>query len=328
MEVPQYIPELEDELVESAQGSSEPFESQFARREHIAVAGGMAEVVDVRPEHMKDEVPVFLAPGWAISPDVNGPILKVLTDEGRRVVTLDHPTTGGTFDELIKDMPDEVLEKYPPAELRKALNIIGVLDTKGIDKTDVIAHSEGAVNTIIAAMLNPEKFRSIVLVAPAGMVGDDNYLRLMHGFAGQSYKAKPSMEGIGQRPAIEATETAKVVGANAMRSFINYVRSNPARALEETLTLANKESQIHDLLRYLHEEVGIKIAVMAAVDDPVFHMDKIQETAKADMLDGFISMRGGHGDIGEHPELFVKAAESLLTQLKEKGEKEKSATLQ
>ncbi len=85
--------------------------------------------------------------------------------------------------------PEEAVQKYPKEEVRKALNILGVLEEKDVEKTDVIAHSEGAVNTLIAASLYPEKFRNIVLFGPAGLIGEDTFTRLFQGFLGQNKRA-------------------------------------------------------------------------------------------------------------------------------------------
>lgn len=47
----------------------------------------------------------------------------------------------------------------------------------------------------------------------------------------------------------------------------------------------------------------------------------MQQIAKSDMLDGLLSVRGGHGEMGGHPELFIPAAEQMLTALEKKKEK-------
>jgi hypothetical protein len=107
--------------------------------------------------------------------------------------------------------------------------------------------------------------------------------------------------------------------------FLKYILKNPIRSLNEGWDMANNKSQIHDMLRLLHEK-GIGIVVMSGVDDPVFPMDKMQQIAKADMLDGFLSLRGGHGEIGNHPDRYMTAAEDMLTKIEEKRERhEKTA---
>ncbi len=298
--------------------SDNSFEAQFANRERIKVPGGTAEVVDIKPEAAKTEIPVFFGPAWGCTLEVYKPTLEKLAGLQRRVISLDHPRLGGSM----SNVPEETIEKYPQEELRKALNVLEVLDAKKVDKTDAIAHSEAAINVAIAAVLRPEKFRNIVFFSPAGMIGKDKFIRLLQGFAGQSkraesYHAAASGEEIGWQE-IPVTETEKEVGADAAREAVKYLTKNPVRAIREAKEIS--DSQIHDMLRYLHEK-GIGIVVVNAVDDPVFPPEKMQAIAKADMLDGFLSIRGGHGAIGDHPELFVPAVEKMLTALEERGAK-------
>lgn len=294
------------------------FERQFARKESYKVAGGTAEVVDISPRDAKNEVPVFLAPAWACSTEVYKGAMQTLVDSQRRVVTLNHPRVGGSLD---KTTYEEELKRYPKEELRKALNILSVMEQKEIEKTDVIAHSEGAVNVVIAAAMHPEKFRNIVLFAPGGLIGKDTFGRLLKGFAGQSKRAG-SLNAIPEGPSgepglpeIPITDAEKQVGKKAAAEALKYFGKNPVRAVKEGLDLS--KSQIHEMLRFLHQK-GVGIVVMSGVDDPVFPMEKMQEIAKADMLDGYLALRGGHGALGEHPERYIVAADEMLTKLEAK----------
>lgn len=280
--------------------SKESFEDQFSKTEEYKVAGGKAEIVDIQlSDTPKTEVPLLLAPAWACTTETYRPVLKTLAETERRVIGINHPRLGGDMDIA----PEEAAEKYPYEQVRKALNMLGVLDQKGIEKTDVIAHSEGAVNVAVAAMLYPEKFRNIVFYAPAGLIGEDTFSRLLKGFAGQS---KPAESLAGIKVDDDVTNSAK--------EALKYLAKNPVRGINEARDIA--KSQIHDVLRYLHSK-GIGIVVMASVDDPVFPMDRIQKVAKEDMLDGFLSVRGGHALLNMH----ALAAEKMLTALEKKQEK-------
>ena len=150
------------------------FEKRFAEPESLELPGGTGEVIDISPEKAKDETPIFLAPGWGCDLDVYKGTLKTLFEQERRVVSLNHPRHGG---DLKAHSTEEMLEKYPTEELRKALNILSVMEQKGIPQADVIAHSEGAINTTIAATLHPEKFRNIVFFGPAGLQDSSGKIR-------------------------------------------------------------------------------------------------------------------------------------------------------
>ena len=70
-------------------------------------------------------------------------------------------------------------------------------------------------------------------------------------------------------------------------------------------------AQIDDLIARLREH-GISIVIMSGVDDPVFSTKTMAERLAKNSVDGFLSVRGGHGGIGENPELFATAAVQML----------------
>lgn len=288
--------------------SQNSFEAQFEHKEKLRLAGGTAEVVDISPDAPKTEVPVLIAPGWGCGIETYKPAIKTMSEQSRRVISLNHPRIGGDMSKT----PEEALHKYPKEQLRKAMNLIELLNQKGIEETDVIAHSESSINVAIAATLHPELFRNIVFFAPAGLIGKDTFTRLLQGFVGQATHGRPK-----SLSKIPITETEKQVAATAAKDALKYFAKNPIRATKEAKSIADEQSQIHEMLRYLHEK-GIGIVVMSGVDDPVFPQDKIQKIAKKDMLDGYLTLIGGHGAIGEHPELHMAAAEEMLTALEEK----------
>jgi len=220
---------------------------------------------------------------------------------------------------------------YPTAEVRKAKTLLDIVHHKQLGQLDAIAHSEGAVNVAIAALLEPEKFRNIVFFGPAGLIGEDTLSRLMQGFAAQgaekptlreipvSEEAKQAAEERGQvaiaYPAIEATDVSKAVGAAANREAPWYMAKNPVRAFSEGWALS--QVQIHDLIAKLHEK-GIGIVIMSGVDDSVFPTEKMATFLRKGTIDGFLSVRGGHGQIGETPERYMVAAEQMLEALERK----------
>lgn len=290
-------------------------------RERININGTDVESVDIKPDKQKNEVPVFVAQGWGATMQSFEPGFEVLSKEGRRVVSADHQRKGGKSEvDLQEDMEkwcQETGQEYPDwptEELRKAQTILGLLDQKKLDKVDVIAHSEGAINVCIAAMLNPEKFigRTIVLVNPAGMIGEDTLLRLQKG-AGATKSRTESVKGF---PVTDA-ETEYLDKTKDITN--DYMKSNPLRAVQEVWAIS--QTRIEDMLRYIHNK-GIKIVVIAATDDTMFPMEGMQKNVKSvgvpgGFVDGFLSVRGGHMQIQVHPELYMKAAASMLEKSKQ-----------
>ncbi|MBI4085319.1 MAG: alpha/beta hydrolase [Candidatus Liptonbacteria bacterium] len=293
------------------------FEEQFREREAIKTDGGKVDTIDV-DLGSPDKVPVLMAPAWGCTMNVYEAAIKQLAEESsepddkgnkkekRRVISLDYARFGGSG-----TSPAEAVEEYPEEEIRKAKAILGVLKEKGIEKTDAITHSESAINVIMAALVEPEKFRNIVLFAPAGLIGKDTFTRLVKGFSGQ-FKGRAGVESMSTIP---VTETEKKVGAVAGKEGAKYFAKNPLRALKEGVAISN--SQIHEALRYLHGK-DIGVCVISGVDDPVFPMKRLQKIVKADMLDGFLSVRGGHGAVGEHPEHYIEAAKGMLAAMENK----------
>lgn len=288
------------------------FERQFSHRKSLELAGGTAEVVDIKPERVKDAVPVFLAPGWGCDLSVYKKAIEALAQHEREVLSLSHPRQGDDLESHAERLaPDEAVRKYPTEELRKALNILSVLEQKGVKKTDAIAHSEAAINTTIAAVLHPEKFRNIVYFAPAGMIGKDTFSRLVKGFLGQLKRGN----SIADMP---ITDTEKEVGAASLKSVGAYLAQNPLRALKEALAIS--DSQIHEMIRYLHEK-GIGILVMSPVDDPVFPTRDMKKVAEMDAIDGFMTTRGGHRRLFEDPERNIGWVDKMLSALEAQRQK-------
>jgi len=303
--------------------SKRSFEKQFRDREKIETEGGKVEIVDINPDAAG--TPFLMAPAWGCTMNVYEPAIKTLSEgggydedsletegeakEAARVISLDYARFGGSGVSA-----DEAVQKYPEEEIRKSKAILGLLEKKGIEKINAIAHSEAAINVVLAALINPEKFESITLFSPAGLMGKDTFTRLLKGFTGQWKGRVESMS------TIPVTETEKKVAAVAGKEGAKYFAQNPYRALMEGIAMSKSSSQIHETLRYLHGK-GVSICVIVAVDDLVFPMKDIQKIVKADMLDGFLSVRGGHGAMGEHPELYIEAIKGLVKSMKKKREK-------
>lgn len=308
-------------------------ETKF-HKEILRINDADVETAEIIPENPKSEVPIMIAPGWSDTVDVHEKGMKILADAQRRVVTLSHPRHGGTIAETF----NEEAEKYPDEEMRKAQNLLGLLEQKNIEKVDVVAHSEGAINTCIAALLHPEKFRSIVLYAPAGLIGHDNLLRLMWGTFIQA--KRKDLETMDVFPMTEDEEKQDAVIG---RENMNYIVENPLRAFKETLAIS--QVQIQEILRYLRTK-GVHVVVMAAVEDTFFKMGDVEETKNEDgevikrefvgekgmqknvdtsFVEGFLAIRGGHMQFKANPEIMMPAVESIFSSLEKKDEKIKAA---
>jgi pimeloyl-ACP methyl ester carboxylesterase len=286
------------------------FDEQFEHPDEVRLPFGTAEVGDVTPEQLKDEVPVYLGEGWGLGLETYKPTMKQVYEDGRRVLSIAHPRYGSALDSSMnaKDLttnPVKPEKRYPEAELRKAFNILEVLEEKNIKQVDAIPHSESALNVMYAAMMYPEKFRSIVLFNPAGMMEEENWARLIKGFAGQGTRPESLKD-------VPVTETEREVGLAAMRDLKKYL-INPVRGYHEVAAIKNEHYTLSDLLPYLRDTFGINIAVISTEDDPVFPHADVLKAAEKNGIKTFTSpIPGGHGRIGDAPEEIIPIIEKIL----------------
>lgn len=277
------------------------FEEQWNVPHLIPVDGETIEIRDVRPENAKDSIPVITGLGWSESPDSIKKNVHLIYNNGRRVIS---PNTPHGIE------PGEIAEEassHPAVELRKMAGLIKSLEALGVEKADVVAHSEGAIYTVLAAYLFPEKIRNIVLVNPAGVIGKDSLPRLMVGFSADLTKQviKDLMDG----------------GPTFLLNGLKVLSKNPLQAIKSVLAIA--DSDIRDMLRDVREH-GIKISVIATTEDIAFPMKKIQEALGRGDIDGLYSMVGSHNEYLTNPEPYIRIAEHALSDMaannKEKAE--------
>ena len=255
------------------------FEQQFAKKDVFKTERGHTEVVDIQPLAPKDVVPVLIAPGWGETPRTHKQSLKIIYDDNRRAITVGHPRHGDSV------APEA---EFPMAVVRKTQSLIGVISQRHLGKVDVIAHSEGAINAIIAATLYPEKFRNIVLVSPGGLIGKDKFRKLIGRALVSSF-----------RDTTQAMRNSHEKGPflNAVREMAKYIAENPKRAIIEEFN-AMAKSDILEMVKNLHDG-GIGISVVAAVDDPIFPISRMTEVLRRSegVIDGFYSVKGGHNKL-------------------------------
>ncbi len=272
-------------------------EKQFLNKEIVEFDNDKLEVVDIKPEIEKSEVPVVVAPGWGATPEVLKDNILTLAEEGRRTISINAPHGIETQEE----------GHFPEVELRKVTALIETLDKKGIDKVDAVAHSEAGIYTTIAATLYPEKFRNLVLVDPGGMIGEDNMARL----------AKDFTHDVGIKQTMNSFKNPKHIKPilRAFKEAGKTIVDNPVKSTQEVMAIAN--TQIHELLKGLKEQ-GIGISIIHGVDDKAFPMDRVQEIADKDQLDGFYSVKGTHNQFYLQPKEYTQLAEQALSALEAK----------
>ncbi len=304
------------------------FEKQMGQK----IETNFGFVVDAKPLNPKSEVPVLVAPGWAGTPETYKATAREQFIAGRETLSINHSRIKPNL-ESSKEKTD-----LPIAQFKRVLNIIEAIEKTGHEKTDCIAHSQGGIDVVIAAKIRPDLFqgRNLVLMNSAGLVGELSFFELFNRFAIEQ-SIKTTLKTF-TKPA-----SMKYV-ALYMKEFTKYVASNPKLALEEVRAIT--KADIYKALAEIHE-AGVKIAVVAGVDDPVFPMNEIQEKTKREksvvdhdgepikyepspaidggfyhngklIIDGFYSVRGDHAELLFNPKQYGAAAEKVLSALEKK----------
>lgn len=297
------------------------FDAQYSRAEQLNINGAKVETVLIRPKNQKTEVPVLVLPGWGATMESFKPGMKVLTEKGRPVLSLNFPRQDGNIpdshDEEIEEWYKKRGQKYPkwPSEfLRQANTTYELLNQEYIDKVDVIAHSMAGPSVCIAAMLHPEKFigRTIILTNSAGLIGKDSIFRLQKG-AGANTSRTPTMS--------KTPVTEKEIKYLESTTHItpDYMAANRLRAVKEVWDISRARIDEY-MLRYLKEK-GIKVIIVGAVEDTMFPMEGMQKNVPGskDAIAGFVSTIGGHMQTQVNPDKFMTALETMLPQPEKKS---------
>jgi len=285
-EVPGYDPEKQ----------ADSFDTKFEESsETIKLPDRQIDIVDIKPEYPKSDIPVLIAPGYAETTEIFKGSTQIIYEEDREVIALNHPRH---IDKRMSsaDISDSEEAELPQVALDRATDLLDIIESKNLDKVDVIAHSQGGIDVAIAASIQPEKFRNIVFVDPGGMIGQDTLPRLLGRFS-----KKMIHDSYLQR-----------------KEGLKYMAENPARALKEGIAIS--QAEIDQMLLDLKAS-GIGIIIIHGVDDPVFPMERVQQVAETEMLDGFLSVKGEHDELHKNPAQYTKAAEEMITALEKKETK-------
>lgn len=330
-------------------------EEKFNRVETLDINGQKVKVLDIAPRKPKNEVPVVFAPGYATgSPlDYKVNILKMV-QEGRRVLYIDEPH-GIDYEGTIERPHTKETSEVEEFLLKQIAALMGTLDKKGIKKASVLGHSEGAMYALLAASLYPEKFQDLVLFDSAGMAGEETRRGLISRFlseaAGNSEVVSPAHEtrletayryliktiswvlNVRKKIRIEfpndiMTEDTKKQLQHGRSDVIDYFWENKQLAFKEIESIA--KTHVIDLLRDVHDK-GVGIVLVHGAEDTVFTMQKVQEqiskaapVGESLPVDGFLSVKGGHGALTIHPDEYTKLADIMFTSLQQKREKKEN----
>jgi pimeloyl-ACP methyl ester carboxylesterase len=226
------------------------FTAQFNNPERIEVPGGRTSVVDIEPSSRISDASVLLAPAWACTLPVYEPALEHFYRSGLHTIAFEHPRFGFGFrGARAKDAagPYKTTDSYPTEGLRRALNVLSVIGQKASDEKVIgVGQSLGGEDLIIAAALEPKKFKYLFLTESAWLIGQDNASRLVKGITSatraESFSDKwvspgPDSEETLSRPEIGVTEEEKIASGRFNRGLKSYVGKNPIRTVREIFSV-------------------------------------------------------------------------------------------
>lgn len=252
------------------------------------------------PVDKKYEEPIVMSPGWGNQPEKNDDFYQKLANKSSRVV---YPL------EYSRDKKIELeSSEHPTVELEKAIVINSTIEEKGLGPVNGVGYSEGAQNLMIAALEHPENFKTITLVNPAGLIGQDNFFGLVYRFSrGSNDFMKKAYIDQKEKPAFKLT------------NFLKYIATKPVKSFQEVSAIS--KADILFMMKELKEK-GIGISVIAGVDDMVFPMDKMQKSFSGkkskDYLDGFYSVKGAHHNILVDPSKNIDLMATAVNDLNKK----------
>lgn len=318
---------------------SRSFDRRF-EPERRKVSGIRTTVVDVSPERLDlaKSRPVLFAPGFMETFSVNKGPMRVLVDSGRRVISLEHPRWSGFLDETYNEYslsvqnrlrdqshewPDvdarmhKMDERWEEVRLletkesvRRALALLSVIEaTEGVDKVDIVARSEGAIDAAIAKYLNPERIGNIVLVNPAGMLDKDGLWRLGKASVAQERRKKQAPFEIDVLDEQSVNISRDILSPSAdLKSMTRYV-ANPVRAGKDIGTILH--TNIEFFLNMAQEE-GSHIGWITTEDDLLFPTPELPDNFQG-IVDEFVRLPGDHNAYKTDPRIMRKADELLTT---------------
>lgn len=286
-------------------------------------AGETVQIIPIEERYPEKDLlvsslPVLVAPGFTVGPKTLGPNLEYLAREGLHVLTYDAPQ--GVLEESESFLRLQRSHEFniDIHEQRKTAALLEVIRQKGFEKIDAIGHSEGAIYLVLAALEQPEWFRTLLLENPGGMVGEDSFFALI----GRAYAHR--------RQEIEAIEKDDMV-----RNMLSIGKGERRQNLTNDILRGAASpraiacTQIQELL-FLLKKKGVHIIIAHAVDDLIFPMDKVQEISRSmkdeggnsipgrEFIDGFYSIQGGHNDFIVNPRMHAILAMDAFTAITKK----------
>ena len=233
------------------------------------------KVLDMRPENAEimDPIPIVFSQGFNGIPQHLTEVAQRLANERKRQVIFVCDDHGIEH--------EEKSHRNKTPQRKKGNAIIRMMDEQGIERADVVGYSEGAVTMTDAIMDYPERFRNMVLLNPAGMQGKDNPVALA---------LRAGIEIVQQtwRFIAPVKKEMRQKAMEIMNIDHRYFRDGRLASVREAHNLGHED--IAQRLKFLREEHGMKVGIVAGKRDQLFRKDQTKRNAhKAGIPDELMS---------------------------------------
>ncbi len=179
-------------------------------------------------------------------------------------------------------------EKYAQygEQVRKAITVAEFARFDGIKNIDVIAHSQGAIESLIMADINPGMVKNIVLVNPAGIIPMSEKELSYNGI-------KEFASSMGKKGGVPVYEKAIDVVSNY-------------KMLEDSRLGISEFSKNEDMVEIIQRvrAQGTKVSIIMTDNDKLFNITKMREeftkepgSILDDKLDNYAILAGNHGSM-------------------------------
>lgn len=284
----------------SGKEGADDLETQFNNPEIISIEGQEFEVVDISPAETKTEMPVVFAPGWGLGSKNYKKNILGLAKAGRRVLCFN--VAHGLKTET-PELPG--VEENSAIELRKTMALIRLAKEKGLSRFDVVGHSEAGIYVIFAALLEPERFRNIVLVNPTGTTEPVSARK-------QTFRFSKDLV----LQTLGGLFKGKKEALNVFWDTIRYMRSDQESSDKEAV--ANAQTQTLEFLEKVKEK-GIGVSIIHSAGDRIFPISESASRLKKEHVTGYYAVTGGHDDVFLDPEIRTKLIDQALDSLEKKN---------
>jgi pimeloyl-ACP methyl ester carboxylesterase len=267
-------------------------------------------VHDVSPEKLKTEVPVVYALGWGADSESRKKHIECLVEEHkRRVITSDSMSHGISAEK----------NGFPAVEMEKMTALLETLRASGFyikedgtatGQVDLVAHSEGAIYSIMLAYFYPQLVRNLVLENPAGLAGDTNkgtFAKRWLDVQKQQQWDKYKEEGVQPE-----NRLGKVLGKNMLKT------------VESVLAISSDTEFFREMLKGIKAN-GTGVGVILTTEDKFFPAGKVLSEINEEYFDYLISEDGTHDSTYYEPEKYAGIENKITEKLEAKKEDNENA---